>query len=102
MTREECVEFTTVRRVNSLVIDRLDSVSAVIETERYMASSSHMSGVCLTDTQLNARVVMALPLSANGHHSGGHCKERQVRMLIRHPSSPRCGARLGRLMDVRT
>ena len=47
MTREECVEFTTVRRKNSLVIDRLDSVSAVIETERYMASSSHMSGVCL-------------------------------------------------------
>jgi hypothetical protein len=74
------VEFSSVRRVNNLVID---GVSAVIEIERYMTSSSHMSCVCLTDTQLNARVVTALHLSVNGHRSGGHYKERLVRMLNR-------------------
>ena len=99
MTREERVGFSTLKRVNSLVIDR---VSAVIEIERYMASSSPMIRVCLTDTQLSARLVMALHLSANGHRSGGHFKERQVRMLIRHPSSPRSGAELSWFMDVRT
>lgn len=84
---------SAVGRVNSLVIDR---VSAVIEIERFercIASSSPKIRVCLTDTKLSARLVMVLYLSASVHRSG-RCKERQVKMLIRHPSSPRSGAEL--------
>ena len=54
--------------------------------------------ICLTDTQLGARFVMALYLgpSANGHRNGRHRKESEVRGLIRHAFSARSGAELSR------
>ena len=58
--------------------------------------------ICLTSTQLGARPVTTLYMSANRHRSGGHRKEREARMLVRHASPPRKGTELSRLRDVKT
>jgi hypothetical protein len=42
---------------------------------------------------------MTLYMSANGHRSGGHRKEREARMLVRHAGK---GTELSRLRDVKT
>ena len=98
MTRVERVRSPAVGRVNSRVID---GVSAVMGIEGHLVpveSSSSLLLMCLSDSSLNARLVMALYLGATGHRSRGPHMARKAMVPIRHSSSPRSVAELCRLV----
>lgn len=98
MTRVERARSPAVGRVNSRVID---GVSAVMGIEGHLVpaeSSGPLLLMCLTDSRLNARLVMALYLAATGHRSWWPRMERMAVVPIRHASSPQSVAELCRLV----